>query len=215
MAVVGALARVDLGNFMVASTPGGIESQEKQGQLAQAARQTLQVEGTSEPDQRKTFESIGFRFGKQSEDPLFVEATFPNGWHKVLTKHAVWSDLVDDKGRKRGSIFYKAAFYDQSASVTLARRFRVVINYPEGRGDTEVFVRDGSNGEKLQLVLTETPDRASPTSLSARRKIEDIDNQLEEWLDECWPNWGTQQSIGMPPAVDRLKRVVLLSPKVW
>ena len=34
----------------------------------------------------------------------------------------MWSDLLDDKGVKRGSIFYKAAFYDRSAFLRLKEK---------------------------------------------------------------------------------------------
>ena len=41
----------------------------------------------------------------------------------------MWSDLVDDKGRKRTSIFYKAAFYDRSAHIGVNRRYGISIDY--------------------------------------------------------------------------------------
>ena len=61
-------------------------------------------------------EALGFVFGDPDpRDPLFRPCTLPTGWVKRRTGHDMWSEIVDDKGRKRVSIFYKAAFYDRDA----------------------------------------------------------------------------------------------------
>ena len=49
------------------------------------------------------------------DDPLFVDAQLPDGWRVEATDHSMWSNLLDDQGMVRGSIFYKAAFYDRDA----------------------------------------------------------------------------------------------------
>lgn len=61
-------------------------------------------------------EALGFTFGPVDEhDPLFRTATLPEGWRREGSGHAMWSYILDDKGRRRVSIFYKAAFYDRRA----------------------------------------------------------------------------------------------------
>ena len=72
--------------------------------------------------EKEKFEALGFKFGPEI-DRLFVQATFPEGWKIVPTSHYMWSDLLDDKGRKRGSIFYKPDFWDQDAFARLNRRY--------------------------------------------------------------------------------------------
>ena len=57
--------------------------------------------------------------GPVPNDALFQYVTLPEGWHKQPTEHSMWSHLLDDKDRKRASIFYKAAFYDRSAQLHL------------------------------------------------------------------------------------------------
>lgn len=121
-AAISALLKGDQENFIAASTKGGIEAQEHRGQIAQSFEQTLPIKGTSSSIGRKNFETLGFMFGK-NVDGLFVNATFPKGWHKKPTEHSMWSEIIDDKGRKRGMIFYKAAFYDMSAHVHLEPRY--------------------------------------------------------------------------------------------
>lgn len=119
-AALRALVDGDMSNFIAASTPGGIERQEKQGQIDQSFRETLPIDGTLKD--RPVWEALGFVFGENADD-LFVNVKFPEGWKKVTTDHSMWTNLVDGKGRKRAGIFYKAAFYDRSSHIRLERRF--------------------------------------------------------------------------------------------
>lgn len=62
------------------------------------------------------FLELGFTFGDPEQgDPMFCPATLPDGWKREGSDHAMWSYLVDGLGRRRASIFYKAAFYDRRA----------------------------------------------------------------------------------------------------
>lgn len=117
-AALAALLQGDAKNFVAASTPGGIEAQEKDGQIEQSFLETLPIDGTANGRGREKFEALGFVFG-EAHDNLFVKATFPRGWRKRPTDHDMWTDIVDEQGHKRGSIFYKAAFYDRKAHCDL------------------------------------------------------------------------------------------------
>lgn len=121
-AAIAALASEDYDNFITAATPGGIEAQEAQGQRTFVASQTLPRD--HQYNTQEDFESLGFVFGEPVDD-LFVSCQFPAGWTKQPTGHSLWSDIVDDKGRKRASVFYKAAFYDRSSFVTLNSRYHI------------------------------------------------------------------------------------------
>ena len=51
-------------------------------------------------------------------DGLFRRVRFPEGWRLVACEGTpYWSVLRDDVGRKRASVFYKAAFYDMKARI--------------------------------------------------------------------------------------------------
>ena len=76
---------------------------------------------------------MGIVFGKEVDD-LFVEVTLPAGWKKEATDHSMWSKLVDDKGRERASIFYKAAFYDRDAHINITQRFHCMTQPVGGYG---------------------------------------------------------------------------------
>ncbi|MGW4128018.1 hypothetical protein [Amycolatopsis japonica] len=63
---------------------------------------------------------LGFVLGDPDPaDPLFMPVTLPEGWSRQGSDHAMGSYIVDQNGRKRVSIFYKAAFYDRSAHAHL------------------------------------------------------------------------------------------------
>lgn len=110
-----AAARGDIENAIVASTPGGIERQEKAGQAALVASTNMPLEMSPS---REAFEKEGFVFGDKIDD-IFVAATLPPGWTRRGTEHAMWSDIFDEQGRKRVEVFYKAAFYDRRAEAYL------------------------------------------------------------------------------------------------
>lgn len=98
-------------HFAVRATPGGIEAQESQGQQELVNAEVLPAKGDW-----TQLEALGVKRGAHvTGDPLFVHVELPAGWKKQATDHSLWTDLVDETGTKRASIFYKAAFYDRDA----------------------------------------------------------------------------------------------------
>ena len=97
---------------MVMGTSNAIEMSEKMGQqeVAQGCEFPIDIKGMTKPE----LEAIGFVFGEPI-DELFQEVTLPQGWKIQPTEHSMWSNILDEKGNNRGSIFYKAAFYDRCA----------------------------------------------------------------------------------------------------
>lgn len=73
---------------------------------------------------RKALEGWGFKFGDVcTGDPMFIEVELPEGWERKPSEHSMWSYIVDDQGRERIGVFYKAAFYDRKAHTDVLRRF--------------------------------------------------------------------------------------------
>ena len=101
-------------NFVVATLPGGIEAQEARGQETFAAGDSLPIEmrGTTLDD----LTSLGFVFGA-AIDELFVECRVPEFWTKRPTEHPLHTEILDAAGKVRGSVFYKAAYYDRRADL--------------------------------------------------------------------------------------------------
>lgn len=94
-----------------------IEEQESAGQDDLVSSEMLPTK--AQPSDAE-YEAIGITFGEPDpSDPLFRQATLPSGWRKVRTDHSMWSKILDEHGRERISVFYKAAFYDRDAFMNL------------------------------------------------------------------------------------------------
>lgn len=191
----------DLDNFIAAATPGGIEAQEFVNST------TLPIKFNFATQEQ--FEKMGIVFGDRPVgNDLFCEAVLPEGWHKEATAHSMWSDLVDDQGRRRASIFYKAAFYDRNAFMDITPRFIISVdpvvgwdNYKHDAPDImwHCVVEDCDN--PIWTSDPVGPELPYPNRNSADYEDErkmwlawlDRKNELEElgqaWLDEKYPEW--------------------------
>lgn len=100
--------------------PTFIYNQEAAGQEELVKSDTLPSNIDSES--KKILEEAGVKFGNPVDgDPIFTYAELPAGWKKIPTDHSMWSNLVDETGKVRAQIFYKAAFYDRSAHISASR----------------------------------------------------------------------------------------------
>ena len=90
--------------------PQAIEEQEAAGQRALVeGAHSMPIDGDW-----AALEALGV-VREDDADDLFARVRLPDGWRVKATDHAMWSDLLDESGRKVASIFYKAAFYDRRA----------------------------------------------------------------------------------------------------
>lgn len=112
---------------LVLGGDGFVERQEAEGQESFVESDTLPKKSgltLKNQDDRKILESFGFQFlGDVQGDDLFEYVKLPPGWSKKPTDHSMWSKIVDDQGRERVLIFYKAAFYDRDAFYRVCSRF--------------------------------------------------------------------------------------------
>ena len=167
----------DLENYSTARTPGGIEAQEAAGQTTLVANSTLPIDMPA--DAKKNLEECGFKFGEKVDD-LFVTVTMPPGWRKVPTSHSMWTELHDDKGRRRASIFYKAAFYDKRADLRMDRRY-ALNNYA-----------DSADEEQYETVATDCGKTIHSFGTRVHSDFDAGDGHAlaaEAWLNEHFPNW--------------------------
>lgn len=167
---------------LITALPGGIEASEARGQAQLVRSEVLPKE--IRPADRAALEAGGVVFGDPVEgDDLFVHAKLPPGWSKVATDHAMWSKLVDDKGRERAGIFYKAAFYDRKAHLRCTTRYAIDRAYPKDPCDLaqiRAFVKD-SDGTVLFDAGWST---RAPGSFEDPAEV-----ACEAWLDEHRPGW--------------------------
>lgn len=104
-------------HLMGAMSDGGmgdyITGMEKQGQTQLLRSQQMPKEAPWD-----ALEALGFVKGDDADD-LFVICKLPDGWEREGSDHAMWSYIKDERGIRRVSVFYKAAFYDRSAHAGL------------------------------------------------------------------------------------------------
>lgn len=187
-AALGALLKGDLGNFLTASTPGGIEAQEAAGQKEFVGSETLPKKMLHGCDREK-LESMGIVFGEDADD-IFVNCQLPEGWKKVPTEHSMWSELIDDKGRKRASIFYKAAFYDRIAHISLDTRFHATY-MPEDDYKTDIPYEERQAGCWYGVVRDcgNVIYRTEPLKNPMFEQQYELADAAQAWLEEKYPDW--------------------------
>lgn len=130
-----------------------IEAQEAQGQR-EFVESTLLPKRVNSPMAWEKLLSLGATRGDDFDD-LFVNATLPPGWSKVATRHSMWSDLVDGRGLIRGSVFYKAAFYDRDAFFDINNnRFTVIMGSLDKNKDAFAYVIKDLGLERVVVHLS-------------------------------------------------------------
>ena len=144
-----------------------IEEMEREGQaqLVTSDRLPVRMDG-----QRAEFEALGFTFGEpDKDDPMFCQATLPQGWKRKGSDHAMWSYITDEHGRDRVSIFYKAAFYDRDAFMGLISLGRHVADSVEGDGGPILFEDRWATREAVTAELAAIRDRYLQEAADFRR----------------------------------------------
>lgn len=177
--------QVFFGTLAGGSLGDSISSQESAGQ-------SIFINSTTLPNDmyesdRTALEQAGIVFGEiVAGDDLFVNVTLPEGWRKAATDHSMWSDLVDKKGRKRASIFYKAAFYDRSARLHTVCRFDIRRDY--GREDDNVIVMYVTDGEEI-VFTSEEHSFSEKYSDEHEAKVKTARSEAVAWLAENFPDY--------------------------
>ena len=191
LAALHALMNDDLESAITALTPGGIEAQERAGQVGFVASDTLPIECVNAT--REQMEALGIQFGEPIDD-LFVNVCLPEGWTKAGTEHSMHSDLLDEQGRNRAGIFYKATFYDRRADMHLVCRYRAHYQ-PVGGWDSPDSKTAPVHGvvKDQEAIIWHTEPLELPTPDADRLAFYDAQDALTvkatAWLDEQFPNW--------------------------
>jgi len=183
------LPMVPLAGAIILGAGESILRQEKQGQRSFVNSETLPTDmgRYSKYNVKEILEDAGIKFlGEVEGDPMFQYVELPTGWKKLPTDHSMHSKLVDEKGRERANIFYKAAFYDRSANLSLSTRFNFRLDYDrrEKEGVAVAHVTDGDN------VIHSTEPIKLPDD---NRKQYEVSEKAHEaaiaWLNRQYPDW--------------------------
>ena len=177
IAALAAALRGHANNATFSSTPVWIEKQEADGPrtLVESEMIPKEVHGAT----REQLIALGFKFG-DDVDELFVTCELPLGWTKLGTSHSMHSDLLDEHGRKRAGIFYKAAFYDRRASMCMHCRFGV-----------DCYL-DGSDDSMFQVAVTDCGKVVREFGEIKRYDYEGsrvLESKAMVWLADHYPEW--------------------------
>lgn len=169
-----------LAEAMVLGTGEAIMRAEKSAQGQLCSSRDVPINGSA------ILQALGFLLGDKT-DKIFRSATWPAGWTQEPTDHAMWSEIRDEHGRKRASVFFKGAFYDREAFVSgPERRFSPRAENTclkgEGRYDFDAStwiprVVDGGHTLPRTLIL------GGPATYDGAIAI------ARAWLDAYRPSW--------------------------
>lgn len=160
--------------------PNAIERSEKQGQIELCQSEILPIRFSR--GNQTDLEAAGVVFGEKVDgDPIFQHVTLPKGWKIQSTEHSMWTELIDEKGRHRASIFYKAAFYDRHSHISLSTRY----NYSVYENKKYAVVKDGDKiiWQSKPFDLGEFDGEPTWYSQDKRAK------EAEEYLNKNYPDW--------------------------
>lgn len=131
---------------------------------------------------------------------IFRPAVLPKGWSKKGSDHSMWSYIVDERGFRRFSIFYKAAFYDRSAFMNIERRFMVTRDYEAPKDTFTSVVMAAMPGGQTKTIFSftyekkfsTTPHQLTPEERAAHWSDMDEAEQVGTaaclaWLEDRFP----------------------------
>ena len=139
------------------------------------------------------YERMGIKVIDKFND-LFYSVELPEGWTIEATDHSMWNNLIDNKGRKRASFFYKAAFYDRDAFINFCHR------YSYGTFPFDYYKTDATYEERKfkpwRLFLTDSGKhikRLKEITPATDEEYFAIDDTMREigraYLNENYPGW--------------------------
>jgi hypothetical protein len=187
--------------WKITATPGGIEKQEADGQKDFVNSEELPTRSPWNQLKALGVVLLDDLEAAKHAHRLFCRVQLPKDWKKASTDHPMWSDLLDEKGRKRASIFYKAAFYDQDAFLTLECRYCSGI-FPEDMYKSEIPYEERERAPWYGIVkdwdstiLFKTKPYVGPKSTTTARakakyaKKAELETEAKAWLMEKFPKF--------------------------
>lgn len=154
-------------------------------------RYELQVQNNIEYTKQQ-YEMMGIVIIDEYDD-LFYNVQLPEGWEIKATDHNMWNDLYDDKGRKRASFFYKAAFYDRDAFINFTARYHISVDHDADiTADWKVWEAADFVGivEDCDEVIFRTECVPVSGTYSGDDAIKDrLREQLNSYMTEHYPNY--------------------------
>lgn len=153
-----------------------------------------------DPDGAKEYlESLGVIFVALTDDLMFWYVWLPDGWEVAPSFNPMLSVLLDDQGRERARIFYKASWYDRHAWLALISRYNLRETYGEEiiRKNTSAYTMERMIADGGCVLLASGTDictlRAEVPEGMDRKERHQIHKRLlqeaYELLEVCYPKY--------------------------
>lgn len=171
-------------HWLLGGNPKAIEDQEARGQQELVASSQLPKKCNSPHSINATeqYHKMGIKtFTASKGDDIFIGTKLPDGWKKKATDHSMWNNLIDDKGRTRGTIFYKAAFYDRCSFINFTTRFNISTEYFEEKDEKGFPFR--------QYVAKDGNDVIWSGGKCTFENEDKVYAAAKEYLTQKYPDW--------------------------
>lgn len=128
----------------------------------------------NQKNMKENYEKMGIKvIGKSSGDDLFYDVILPKGWTIKRTNSILWSNLVDENGNKRVSIFYRPSLYDRDADACMITRYQITTEFVEKKDSVHTFAFKVIDTKSGNIIYDPGND----------------ENAGITWLDENYPEW--------------------------
>jgi hypothetical protein len=168
-------------DWVMGGNPTAIERQEAEGQkeLVESLQLPKRCNSPRGINAVEQYAKMGIKvFTGSKGDDLFMGVKLPKGWTKKATDHSMWCELIDDKGRKRAAIFYKAAFYDRDAFINFETRYQYTTKFLDEK--------DEKGYKKFYYVVTDGTKELYVTDICNENNYNEL---AENFLNENYPDW--------------------------
>lgn len=144
--------------------------------------------------------------------PRYVRVELPSGWRVIPTNDYKWTNLVDEKGRKRGEIYCMPTFNLPDTYIQACCRYTIVFV----RADLNMSQSISQVKDCEQVLFTSQPFTFKlhdvESSLSAQHKA---GSQSVNWLNEHFPNWRDPSAYWNEEIVPEITMQVICECESW
>lgn len=145
------------------------------------------------------WEALGIVVGDvDRDDDMFTFVTLPEGWTIKPSKHSMYTDILDEKGRQRISYFHKVAAYDCKADIRSPNnRYRTMpgkaSSWDPSTAYRETIVIDcvlatyNASGEVCDEAIVHSIGRKVESGEKSYAVHEEIEAAAKAWLNENFP----------------------------
>jgi len=122
-------------------------------------------------------------------DDLFLNVILPAYWEIKATDHSMWNEVIDDKGRKRITFFYKGAFYDREAFSNFEKRY-TYSEMPFDEYKTNATYEERQEKEWYGIVYDCGKEIFRTDGIKNKDYFDDsLKQECKNFLNEKFPLW--------------------------